>query len=72
MSQDEILAILKYKRLTRREIQEITDLAQQAVSNSLKQLVKWGEVEMGHSNGIPIYSLKIKKKKAGKASLPPK
>ena len=62
MSQEEIIEILKDRQLTRKEIQELTDLAQQSVSYALKQLVKYNEIIKEYSDSnIPLY--KIKKKK---------
>ena len=64
MSQDDILTALGDRRLTRREIQELTDLAQRAVSYSLKQLLKYDEIikEMSEK-GVPMYKVKKKKGK---------
>ena len=69
MSQERIIELLnKGKPLTRAELQEITNLAQQSISYALKQLIKYGEIEKGFDL-IPTYS--IKKRKKRRAFKPP-
>ena len=62
--------MLEKRELTRRELQELIGLGQCAISIALKQLVKYGEIEIDRSKGVPVYRLNIKKKKRGKFSSP--
>jgi len=67
MGQKEIIDILGKKRLTRREIENLIDISQVAISRALKQLLKYNEISIDRSNGIPVYSI-IKKRKRGRNS----
>ena len=65
MSQQRIIKILSNRSLTRAELREITDLSDQSICYALKQLLKYDEIEIDKSNGIPVYSI-IKRKKRKK------
>ena len=73
MSQERIIEILEKRDLTRSELQELTDLCQATVSRALQQLLKYNEITIDKSAGIPVYSIikrKKKKKKFGKRRSP--
>jgi len=72
MTQEKIIEILGNKKLTRAEIQELTELAQVIVSRCLRQLVKYHEIEKEYSEEIKkyVYKKKDKKKKRMKVFKP--
>jgi len=65
MSQEEIIDLLSNEKpLTRKEIQNFTDLSQRAICHALKQLIKYEEIIRNNTNsGIPVYKLIVKRKK---------
>ena len=63
MTQEDIIEILGDRPLSRREIQNLVGLTQQAISEALRQLIKYDEIIKEYSNkGIPVYK---KKRKSG-------
>jgi len=69
MTQDKIVKILGNKKLTRKQIQELTDLTQQVVSRCLKQLVKYNELEKEYSESRKKFVYKKNKKKTRKRKI---
>jgi len=64
LGQEQVIELLnRGKPLSRAEIQEMTDLCKAAVSIALKQLLKYHEIEIDKSLGIPVYKPIIKRKK---------
>jgi len=64
------LKALGNRKLTRREIQELLCLGQQAVSHSIRQLLKYQDIIKEISEeGVPVY--KVKKRKVGGRFAPP-